>query len=303
MQKLIGIGVVVICVFGGFALAQGRLLALWQPAEMLIILGAVAGSMAIGNSKKVLLAMWQQLRQIFRSPRENDSELYRQLLLLMYKLLEEAKSKGLKALDEHIEAPLQSSFFLSHPLVLENELLVGFITDNFRMLSMGKTSPHELETLLEQELMALEDDLLKPAHSLAETAEACPGFGILAAVMGIIITMQKIDGPLTGIGVHVAAALVGTFIGIFLCYCLLAPAAAAMTQLVKRQIGMLECVKSILVAHVRGRLPLLAVDAGRKIIEQAYKPGFTALESWIIEGSNASAGAAESIPFANNRAA
>jgi len=283
MQKLIGIGVVVVCVFGGFAMASGRLLALWQPAEMVIILGAVAGSMALGNSRKVLVEMWHQAKAVLQPQQRDDQIAYQQLLTLMSKLLEEVRAKGLKGLDEHIETPLQSSIFLGYPEVLENPLLLSFITDNLRMLGMGKTSPHELEALLEQEIMALEDDLLKPSRSLHHTAEACPGFGILAAVMGIIITMQHIDGPLTGIGVHVAAALVGTFIGIFLCYCLLGPLASSMEQWVTRRISMLECVKSILVAHVRGKIPLLAVDAGRKIIEQDLKPSFIEMENWITE--------------------
>ena len=283
MQKLIGIALVVLCVFGGFALANGRLLALWQPAEFVIIIGAVVGSMALGNTRKVLAEMWRQVKEVLKPQQRDDQVTYQELLTLMNRLLEEVRSKGLKGLDEHIETPLQSSIFLSYPAVLGNPLLLSFITDNFRMLSMGRTNPHELETLLEQEIMALEDDMLKASRSLHHTAEACPGFGILAAVMGIIITMQHIDGPLTGIGVHVAAALVGTFIGIFLCYCLFGPMASAMEQLVNRRISMLECVKSILVAHVRGKMPLLAVDAGRKVIEQDLKPSFIEMENWITD--------------------
>nr|WP_321272579.1 lateral flagellar motor stator protein LafT [uncultured Tolumonas sp.] len=280
MQKLIGVGVVILCVFGGFIMAHGKLAALWQPSEMVIILGAAIGSTVIGNSKEVLIEMKHQLKAIFM-PKKEEGDLYRELLTLMHHLLDEVRLKGIKALDEHIEAPSQSSVFLCYPTVEENPLLLGFITDNLRLISMGKISPHELDTLLENEIMIMQEDMLKPAHALHRTGEACPGFGILAAVMGIIITMQQLDGPLTYIGVHVAASLVGTFIGIFLCYCLLEPASSAMESLVQKHINQLECIKSILIAHIRGKMPLLAVDAGRKTLEPDVKPSFLAMEEWV----------------------
>lgn len=280
MQKQIGIAVVFICVLGGFLMAGGRLLALWQPAELIIILGAAAGSLIIGNSKEVLHEMWAQIKQVIR-PQKVQGELYRELLTLMHHLLDETRLKGMKALDEHIENPQQSSVFLMYPEVSENPLVLGFIIDNLRLMGMGKISPHEFETLLEQEIMAIEEEMLKPAHALHKTGEACPGFGILAAVMGIIITMQQLDGPLGGIGVHVAAALVGTFIGIFLCYCLLEPASSAMEDLVKRRISLLMCIKSILLAQLRGKAPLLAIDAGRKVLEPDVKPSFIQMEEWV----------------------
>ncbi|MGB6188107.1 MAG: lateral flagellar motor stator protein LafT [Aeromonas molluscorum] len=280
MQKQLGLGIIFVCVLGGFMMAGGRLLALWQPAEMVIIFGAAIGSMFIGNSKEVLHEMLRQIKQVAK-PNKAERELYRELLTLMHQLLDETRSKGLKALDEHIENPQQSSVFLMYPQIAEDPQLLGFIIDNLRLLGMGKISPHELETMLEQEIMAIEEEMLKPAHALHKTGEACPGFGILAAVMGIIITMQQLDGPLTAIGVHVAAALVGTFIGIFMCYCLLEPMSSAMEDLVKRRISLLMCVKSILLAQLRGKLPLLAVDSGRKVLEPDVKPSFMELEEWV----------------------
>ena len=281
MQKQIGIGVVLVCVLGGFLMAGGRLIALWQPAELIIILGAAAGSLIIGNTKEVLHEMWHQVKEILVPGRKPQGDLYRELLTLMHHLLEETRQKGMKALDEHIENPQQSSVFLMYPEVAENPLLLGFITDNLRLMGMGKISPHEFETLLDQEIMVMEEEMLKPAHALHKTGEACPGFGILAAVMGIIITMQQLDGPLGGIGVHVAAALVGTFIGIFLCYCLLEPASSAMEELVKRRISLLMCIKSVLLAQLRGKAPLLAIDAGRKVLEPDVKPSFIQMEEWV----------------------
>ncbi|WKE66547.1 flagellar motor stator protein MotA [Gallaecimonas kandeliae] len=280
MQKLLGIFLVSLCVFGGFILAKGKLIALWQPAEMVVILGAAIGSMVIGNSTVVLKQCWRQLRGILAS-RRGDADRARELLMLLHRLLDEVRQKGLKILDEHVEAPYQSSLFAAYPLVLKEPILVNFIADNLRMLAMGKASAHEFEALLEQEILAVEDDLLKPSKALHRAGEAMPGFGILAAVGGIIITMQHLDGPLADIGVHVAAALVGTFIGIFGCYCLFEPAGSAMAELVGRKISGMECVKAILTAHVAGKSPLLAVDAGRRVLEMDIKPSFATVEKWL----------------------
>ncbi|WP_033138144.1 lateral flagellar motor stator protein LafT [Aeromonas finlandensis] len=280
MQKQIGIGVIFICVLGGFMMAGGRLVALWQPAELFIIIGAAMGSMFLGNSKEVMHEMWQQIKICFNSNKE-ERAVYRELLTLMHQLLEESRKKGMKALDEHIEDPQRSSIFMMHPQISEAPLLLGFIIDNMRLLGMGKITPHELDTLLEQEIMAIEEDMLKPAYAMHKTAEACPGFGILAAVMGIIITMQHLDGPLGNIGLQVAAAMVGTFIGIFLCYCVLDPISNAMEEMVKRRIGLLMCIKSILISQSRGKTPLLAVDSGRKMLEPDVKPSFLQLEDWV----------------------
>ncbi|MDO2948372.1 lateral flagellar motor stator protein LafT [Aeromonas simiae] len=281
MQKQIGIGVIFICVLGGFMMAGGRPIALWQPSELVIIIGAAIGSTMLGNSKEVLHEMIHQLKGVFKSNEAEEKESFRELLVLMHLLLEETRTKGLKGLDEHIENPQQSSVFLMYPQISEDPMLLGFIIDNLRLLGMGKIAPHELDAMLDQEIMAIEEDMLKPSHALHKTGEACPGFGILAAVMGIIITMQQLDGPLSNIGVHVAAALVGTFIGIFFCYCFLEPLANAMQENVKRRISMLTCVKSILLAQLGGKMPLLAVDAGRKVLEPEVKPSFTQLEDWI----------------------
>lgn len=280
MQIFIGLFVVFLAVLGGFMMANGKLAALWQPAELVIILGAGLGSMIVGNSTIVLKDCLSQLKGLMRS-RKNEGERARQLLMLMHLLLEEIRKHGLKVLDEHIEAPQQSPWFQRYPLVLNEPVLVTFITDNLRLLAMGKNSSHEVESLLEQEIMAIEADLMKPSKALHRTGEAMPGFGILAAVGGIIITMQYLDGPLGDIGVHVAAALVGTFIGIFCCYCVLEPASSAMAEANHRQISLLEGVKAILVANLEGKSPLLAIDAGRRILELDIKPSFAAMESWL----------------------
>lgn len=282
MQKLLGAFIIIGCVLGGYVMAHGQLATLWQPAEIIIILGAGLGSLVVGNPKEVLHEMLVQLRAVFVYKRRGE-EFQRQLLMLLYELLEMVDAGGLKVLDEHIEEPEQSELFSKYPLILAEDNLMFFIADNFRLMAMGKISAHELEGFLEQELEAMEHNLLQPSRSLHKIGESMPGFGILAAIMGIVITMGNIGGSVAEIGAHVAAALVGTFYGIFMCYCLMEPLSNAMAQRIKTEMSALECVRTTLVAHVAGKPTLLAVDAGRKLIEQDVKPTFKRLETWVTE--------------------
>ena len=282
MQKFFGAITVLLCVFGGYMWAGGKLGAIWQPAEFLIIIGAAAGSLIIGNPPQVLKEMRQQVRATISAPRE-EYEYYMELMALLNNLLETARSRGFKFLDSHIEAPDQSSIFLAYPKVGSDYRLISFITDNLRLMAMGQMSPHELEGLLEQEIEAIQTEMLLPSRSMQRTAEALPGFGILAAVGGIIITMQAIDGSIALVGYHVAAALDGTFVGIFGCYCCLDPLSNAMAQRVKRNMTAFECVRATLVAYVAKKPTLLAIDAGRKHIQLDIKPTFNQMEKWLAE--------------------
>ncbi|HFK5799498.1 TPA: flagellar motor stator protein MotA [Enterobacter hormaechei subsp. oharae] len=280
MQKFLGIFIIFACVVGGFLMSGGRLASFWQPGEIIIILGAGLGAMVLANPKPVLAEMYRQFRGIMRKNEYTD-EYQRQLLMLLYELLELVQDGGLKVLDEHIEVPESSPLFQKYPLILQNKAIITFIADNFRLMAMGKINEHELEGILEQELVAMEENLLQPSRSLQRTAEAMPGFGICAAVLGIIITMQSIDGSIAVIGVKVAAALVGTFLGVFFCYCLMDPVANAMEQRTKKQMAIIECVRTVLVSHVAGKPTLLAVDAGRKMLPLDSKPTFATLDGWV----------------------
>ena len=280
MQKIFGSLLIVACVLGGYALASGDLAMLWQPAELLIIVGAALGSLIVGNPKEVLIEMLKQIKGVIVYKRRGE-EFQRQLLMMLYELLEMVEMGGLKVLDEHIEEPEKSALFAKYPLILAEPNLMAFIADNFRLMAMGKVSAHELEGFLDQELEAMEEALQLPARSLNQVAEAMPGFGILAAIMGVIITMGNIGGSVAEIGLSVAAALVGTFLGIFFCYCVMQPLANAMSQRIRTEVSALECVRTTLVAHVAGKPTLLSVDAGRKLIEQDVKPAFSLLETWV----------------------
>jgi chemotaxis protein MotA len=280
MQRLIGFMVVLAAVIGGFMMAGGNVAMLWQPSEFIIILGAGLGALIIGNSGSVLKELLSQLKMQFVK-QQDQSQLYKEVLMLMYQLLETIRSKGFRELEDHVENPQVSSIFISYPTVLENPELLVFICDNVRLLSMGKINSYDLDALLEQEIQTIELHKLKPSVALHAIGEAMPGFGILAAVGGIIITMQHLDGPLSEIGFHVAAALVGTFIGIFSCYCLLEPLSSAMDAYARKQTAVFECVRAVLVAHAKGHVAVVAADSGRKLISEDLKPSFTEMEDWI----------------------
>lgn len=281
MQAVLGIAIVFVCVFGGFALSGGAFSVIWQPMELLIIAGAGLGAIVLGNPRHVLNEMVLQLRQILRMRRQS-LEFQRQLLLLMYELLQTAAG-GLKALDAHVEAPHKSELFQRYKLILQEPKLLAFIVDNFRLMAMGKINAHELEGVLDQELQAIQEELMQPSKSLSRIAEAMPGFGILAAVLGIVMAMTSVgDGATSAtVAAKVAAAMVGTFIGIFFCYGVFDPLSNMMKQFVKQEMSKLECVKVVLVTHVAGKPPLLAIDAGRRLVQLNIKPSFAQLESWI----------------------
>ncbi|MGI2258630.1 flagellar motor stator protein MotA [Shewanella sp. GXUN23E] len=281
MNKFVGLIVIILSVFGGYVWAGGLLGALWQPAEILIIFGAAVGALVIATPKPVLLDMLSQCRNL--SSEQEDPELYPQLFGLMSMLMTQIQSQGLKVLDAHIENPNESSLFLMYPTVLEHPQVLQFLIDNLRLQSIGKISAHDLETILEEEIHRIEHDALRPSEAIAKIAEAMPGFGILAAVMGIIITMSNIDGPITLIGVKVAAALVGTFIGIFACYCLFDPLAKALEHQVERDVTRLRCIAAMLSTFAKGKPPMQAIDAGRKQIQLENRPSFIELEQMLME--------------------
>jgi len=280
-MQILGILIVLGAVFGGYLMMGGSALAIWQPTEMLVICGAAIGALVLGNPKHVLAELFSQVKKVARK-HKHDSEFQRQLLLLMYELLQTAAG-GLKALDAHVEAPKDSPMFQRYPRILEEPKLLAFIVDNFRLMAMGKINAHELEGVLEQELEAIHDELTQPSKSLHKIAEAMPGFGILAAVLGIVITMNSVgEGADTAeIAEHVGAAMVGTFIGIFFCYGVLDPISGMMKQLVNSEASTMETVKVVLCTHVAGKPPLLAIDAGRRLIQLNTKPSFAQLEAWI----------------------
>ncbi len=281
MFLIIGLVLVAASVAGGFVSAGGNLLALWQPPEYVIIVGCAVGAFLLGNSPSVIKATGGHTLRVITGKHSNPDH-YQRLLTLLFQLFETGRKSGLASLEGHVENPDDSELFRESG-ILPNKRLTSFICDNMRLFGLGKVKPHELEGLLESEIHTLQEDMGRSAASLQRMADSFPGFGIIAAVLGIVITMEKMGGPAEMIGISIAAALVGTFLGIFLGYVLIGPLSQAVEHIIDDDIRAFECVKTALVAHASGRPAAIAIDSGRRVLFSEVRPSFEEMEAWLME--------------------
>jgi chemotaxis protein MotA len=275
---IIGTLVVVGSVLGGFLAGGSSILLLWHPLEILVICGGALGAFLISNPLKVVKASFVGALQLVKKPHYARDD-YVQLLKLIYDILVMARRDGVLAIEKHIEDPSKSDIFKKYPNVLGDHHMMEFITDCLRLISGGNLDPHELESLLEYELETHHKEAGEPAHAVQKVADALPGFGIVAAVLGIVSTMAAIDGAsTTEIGHRVGAALVGTFLGILVAYGFVGPIASAMEHRAHEESKAFEVVKMALVASVRGYPPPVAVEFARKLLFSDVRPNFKDLE-------------------------
>lgn len=281
MKFFLGVILTLSCVIGGFYWSGGNLVNLWQPAEMLIILGAGVGMLIVGQPLFVVRSIFiQTSRQVF-SGRLNKRD-YSDMLKMMYEVLTAVRRQGMKKMEAHVENPRESDIFSKYPNLLKRRYFIQFVCDNLRLIGLCKISPSDLDDMLKMEIDSLHNRYSKTSQAVYSLGEAMPGFGILAAVAGIIIAMQHIDGSMDVIGMKVAAALVGTFIGIFMCYCLFDPLGNSLAASSDEQINQLESLRSMLVSHQKGVDTLIAIDSGRKVLESPLKPTFIEMEQMIM---------------------
>jgi chemotaxis protein MotA len=279
MIQIIGTVVVFGCVLGGFVLEGGHILALWHPTEILIIVGAAFGAFLISNPPKIAKAAFRQALTVHKGARYKREQ-YVTLLKLIYEILSKIRKDGLLAIEADLEKPEESKLFQQYPEILEDHHMVVFITDCLRLMVGGNLDPHELESLLEYELETHHKEAHEPAHAVQKVADALPGFGIVAAVLGIVNTMSALEGADTAtIGHKVGAALVGTFLGILVSYGLVGPIASAMEAKSNEESKAFEVVKMALVASVRGYAPPVAVEFARKLLFSEVRPTFADLEN------------------------
>jgi len=275
---IIGTLVVLGSVLGPFMAGGSSLLLLWHPLEIVIICGAAFGAFLISNPMKVVKDAFSGALSLVKGPRYGRQE-YIQLLKLIYDILVMMRKDGVLALEKHIEEPEKSEIFKKYPVVMGDHHMLEFITDCLRLISGGNLDPHELESLLEYELETHHHEAAEPSHAVQKVADALPGFGIVAAVLGIVTTMASIEGASTAeIGHHVGAALVGTFLGILVAYGFVGPIAAAMEGKANEEGKAFEVVKMALVASVRGYPPPVAVEFARKLLFSQVRPNFKDLE-------------------------
>ncbi len=278
MIILVGTIVVVLCVFGGFVIGGGHLLVLVHPNELLIIGGGALGALLIMSPRKVLMDIIKGLMICLKGTPHSRAA-YEDLLKVLYELFLLGRRSGMIALEEHVLEPQNSSIFKKYPNFLKNRHAVEFLCGSLRPIIDGKIKPDQLRLLLDAELDQMETEHHAPVNVLTKTADAMPGFGIVAAVLGIIITMASISGPVEQIGVEVAAALVGTFLGILLAYGFLSPLAVNLEFNSTAEMDYTRCIAACVTGFASGMAPVTAVELGRRGLSSELRPSAEEMET------------------------
>ena len=286
MIVIVGCVVVVGAVLAGFVWSGGEIGALIHPAEIVTIGGAAMGAMIIMSSKKVLTDLVKGILQCLKGSPYNK-EAYRDLFKMMYGLLQLARRDGLLALEPHVSDPHQSSIFNKYPKLAGNHHVIDFICGAFTPIVEGTTKPEQLPALLETELRVLEEEHHAPISVLSKTTDALPGFGIVAAVLGIVITMGAIDGPVEEIGHKVGAALVGTFLGILASYGFFGPMVGRMELLGAAETTFFKTISAIVIAFTNDVAPKVAIDQARRGVGSEFRPNRQELDELFKEAEAA----------------
>lgn len=280
MLVIIGYIVILLSVFGGFALAGGHLAAIFQPVELLIIAGAAIGSLIVGNSITNLKAIIKSLPSVFRGPTTTRAT-YTELLSFLYAMLNKARQEGLMSLENDIEEPAESALFNQFPTIASNHHIMTFVCDYVRLIITSNMEPFQLETLMDNEIDIHHQEAMIPANAVTKLADGMPAFGIVAAVLGVVHTMESIHLPPSELGVLVAHALVGTFLGILLGYGFVGPIGNSLELRANETQLMLNCVKETLLASLHNNPPMIAVEFGRKVLFSSTRPSFNELDEEI----------------------
>jgi len=279
---LVILGYIIVCasVFGGFALAGGHLAALFQPLELLMIGGAAAGAFLVGNNNKAIKATLAALPSLLKGSRYTK-DLYMELMSLLFEVLSKVRKEGLMSIESDIDSPQESPLFSKYPAVLADHHIVEFMTDYLRLMVSGNMDAFQIENLMDNEIETHHHEGAVPAHVIAKVGDGLPAFGIVAAVMGVVHTMESVGLPPAELGMLIAHALVGTFLGILLAYGFVGPLASLLEQKLEESSKMFQCVKVTLLASLNGYAPALAVEFGRKVLFSTERPTFNELEDHI----------------------
>jgi chemotaxis protein MotA len=280
MIVIIGSLIVVGSVIGGFLMAGGHVGALLHLSELIIIAGAALGALVIMSPKRVLVDMAKLLVQALKGTPFNKPA-YEELLKALYELFLVGRRNGMIALEEHVSAPDKSAILQKYPSFLKNHHAVQFLCGGLRPVIDGKIKPEQLKVLMEAEMESMENEHHAPVSVLTKAADAMPGFGIVAAVLGIVITMAAISGPIEDIGHKVAAALVGTFLGIFLSYGFMNPLAVNMEFICAQELAYTKCIATSVVSFASGMAPIMAVEVARRGLASDVRPSADELETML----------------------
>lgn len=277
MNIIIGVLVVIGCVLGGFMMHGGQVMALFQPSEVLIICGAAFGAMIISNPLSVSIGVMKSAGALM-TPSKYNKAMYLDLLTMMYDIFNKTRREGLMAIEADIEDPAASPIFSNYPQILKDHHVIDFICDYLRIMVVGSMAPHELEALIDQELEGHHQEAAQVPGAISKAADGLPGFGIVAAVLGIIITMGKLGGPPEELGHSVAVALVGTLLGILFAYGFIGPFSAYLEYKNRQEAHFYDCIKACIMASMNGLPPQIAVECGRKVLYHSVRPSFSELE-------------------------
>ncbi|MFC6198231.1 flagellar motor stator protein MotA [Ponticaulis profundi] len=279
MFQIIGVVVVFGMVFGGFMLAGGHFDVIIKaaPFEMMMIGGAAVGALLIGNSFKTVMGVLGGFGKILAGPKWKPKD-YTDLLSVLFVLTKTMKTKGVVAIEAHIENPKESRIFQEYPKILKDHFAIDLICDTLRMMTMNLEDPHQVEDAIEKQIEKHHHEAHAPAHALQNMADALPALGIVAAVLGIIKTMGAINQPPEYLGKLIGSALVGTFLGVFLAYGLIGPFATRMGEVIDEEGKFYQIIKDVLVAHLHGNAAQISVEIGRGSIPSPAQPSFAELE-------------------------
>ncbi len=280
MLVIMGFIVVAASVLGGFALQGGHLAALFQPTELLIIGGAALGSFCVANDRRSIAATVAALPLLFRTSRHSKA-LYLDLMALLFELLTKVRKEGMMAVESDVDAPHDSALFGRYPAILAEAHVLEFITDYLRLMISGNMDAFQIENLMDNEIDTHHEDSEVPVQAIAQMAESMPAFGIVAAVIGVVHTMASVGLPPAELGILIAGALVGTFIGILLSYGFVGPLAALLRRRHAETARMVQCIKVTLLASLNGYAPALAVEFGRKVVSAMERPSFLELDRQV----------------------
>jgi len=290
MFVIIGIVVVFGAVIAGYLMEHGNLKVLIQPAELVIIGGAAIGTVLIANPLHILKAIGGGIGGVFGGSKFTK-EKYLETLKMLFELFSRARKEGLMALETDSDAPDKSPVFSKYPKFLKDHHSLDFVCDTIRMAASGGVEPFDVDQMMELDMEVHHHGALLPTAALSTMADSLPGLGIVAAVLGVVITMGALGGPPEEIGHKVAAALVGTFLGILLCYGLIGPIASSMTKAVDDENAYYHVMRTVIVSFMKGSPPSVAVEYGRRAIPSHVRPSFQDTEKAVKNKGEAAAAA------------
>ncbi len=280
MYVVVGLAIVMASILIGYTMHGGKVAALMQYTEFIIIGGSALGSVVLGYSFKSTLLVFKTCIGLLKG-NPYKKQTFLELLQAMFDLFMLARKDGLLALEKHIEKPHESPIFTQYPGFLKNHHAVDFLCDTLKLVMMGGTSVYDLSDMMDMDIEAQHQEAMKVPGILSTIGDSMPGFGIVAAVLGVVITMQAIGGPPEEVGEKVGAALVGTFLGVLMAYGIVNPLAKAVEAIVHCEGQYMAGIKNAVVAFARGDVPLVCVEYARRNIEPELRPGFSEMEATV----------------------